>query len=1099
MTKTNTKEPGALRIAMPRLRRQTEAGQSLIAAIIVLFLLLVLGAAFVALVANNLRNARQTARRNSADFYAEAGIRFMDEQLTNSAAGADWRPTPDCQDKPGYCGNNPNINPQDPDYQWLATYDDKGTPNNLNDDTGGYTRVNFGGDTPGSPGGRALIRVTYRPEPVDSDPNVTPSDDAPVRKLIKLESIGRVGVITPGDPTTYNNTQAASLARELVGYKEIGITDYLRYFTNKDNKPTTATLGAANQVYDAPATAGTPGGARTAIPATVRDIESYYIGGGIRSNAPLTFYGVNRLVMNPLRGEGLEVAGPISLANVPGNIGANDPLLTDVTFKPKNPARVTIQDAANATIINFVYPSLSTAFNTYGGQVRDNPAGSDTQGLVATTADAANSNLRSVPRAGVPTIDSEGSSGVTRYRQATRDSAPMAPEDTGGVAVTTGNAGANGWGQNLYLGNTNDVQNRSNLINAYSLRTDWLNPGAGENAGFWKKDFIYAPPGVTITLTPRYIVLTRSGGQLNPANSFVDRFRFRRPDATYSVMRDNQSIVRYTYNQGDAALSTPPSYNVGENVVQTFPYNPAVDARFPGYPATPSADGSYYTSNFVIYAEGNVRIRGVAGGYDPETARYFLRHLTVVSGGTIYVDGNLLRDNIPSTDGTPVANTVRGQSSIALLAHDYIAVNTSQFFAPKSGSNVFSQNPDENYAFSLNSNPDKQSYDFTVDRGPVDGNNTPPSSITNYPLPTIFFRHGTSGVGAAGGAPPTEGNTFVTLGVNGSLTTLPQPNNAFSFNGNPYLQLNNNVSTNPVFVDQAFSFATPPQATNFLYGPGGLAGPFPAAAAPYLELGGLNQLSLKYDPSAAGQSNAQDYFASRVSLSPMDVRIEAVMYAQEGSFFIIPGPWLNPNPEDTYEAYLGPDQNDSTKQNLKRPEDTTSDDATNPLKGRRVDPSYPFYRQPQDIRITIYGAITENLPAEVGDQSAWLEKWGWIPRYQGATGLPTDQTMYGAANVNGNTISTVHGPLSITTPSLAGPATQFPVGAFGTAVPDSGNGIVYEYDRRASAPYRQTGVNTFTPIRPNPYRPDEPLPITPGLPVAPGLLYVGERPVQAPL
>ena len=348
----------ALRIALPRQRRRTEAGQSLIAAIIVLFLLLVLGAAFVALVGNNLRNARQTARRNASDFYSEAGIRFMDEQLTKSTYGADWRPVPD------------NLTAtQDPDYRWLKPYD-------VNDDTGGYTRITFGGDTPGSPGGRSLIRVTYRPEPLLNSTNPIPPGKVPntaVSKLIRLESVGRVGVITPGDPTTYNNSQQASLARELVAYKEIGITDYLRYFTNKDNKPTTATLGAAVQVYDAPGTAGNPPppppAQRPAVAPEVRDIESYYIGGGIRSNASLTFYGVNRLVMNPDRGEGLLVAGQIALANVPGSVTAAQYPAT----KGGNPARVSLQNTLAGAAAN-IFPTTSGDFNTYNGTVRDNPA-----------------------------------------------------------------------------------------------------------------------------------------------------------------------------------------------------------------------------------------------------------------------------------------------------------------------------------------------------------------------------------------------------------------------------------------------------------------------------------------------------------------------------------------------------------------------------------------------------------------------------------------------------------------------------------------------------------------------------------------------------
>jgi hypothetical protein len=1069
MKNENNRGPGALQIAMARRLRRTEAGQSLIAAIIVLFLLLVLGAAFVALVGNNLRNARQTARRNAADFYSEAGIRFMDEQLTNSAEGADWRPVPACLGAVLPCSDT-NISTQDPDYFWLKPNNDNGTPDNMNDDTGGYTRVTFGGDTAGSPGGRALIRVTYRPEPAPS----TPTEDAAVRKLIRLEAIGRVGVITPGDPTTYNNTQAVNLRRELVAYKEIGITDYLRYFTNKDNKPTTATLGAANQVFDAPDTAGTAGGARSAVAPTIRDIESYYIGGGIRSNAPLTFYGVNRLVMNPLRGEGLQVSGLISLSNIPGNANAAV-INAAAATKVGNPARVTLQTALAGAPAP-IFPSTSQSFNTYSGMVRDNPAGSDTQGLTASTGDPVNTNLRSVPRAGAPLIDSESASGVTRYRALTRDAVPLPATDTGGVAVNPANAGANGWGENLYLANRNDTQrNYSSLTNAYSLRTDWLNPGAGKAAGFWKKDFVYAPPGITITFTPRYMVLARSGDQINSVNSFVDRYRFRRPDG--SVMLTRSSTLRYTYSATDAALANPPSYSVGENV--------ADDAKFAGYPArlnddgiVGNADDNYYTSNYVIYAEGNVRVRGVAGGYDPESGKYFVRHITVVSGGTVYVDGNLLRDNVPAGDAAGAL--VKGQSSIALLAHDYVTVNPSQFLATKSGSQAYGEQQDT-HAFSLSTNnPD---YFFTMDRGPVDANNTPPSAITNYPQPTIYFRHGTSGIGGTADAEPTAGKATIVMGVNGSLTANP-----FNFNGRNYLELSSPDNRNPVYVDQTFSFQTPPQSISLLYGLG-QTGFFPAASAPYLELGTPNLLNIKYDPS--NPDTTLDYYASRIGIAPLDVRIEAIMYAQEGSFFIIPGPWLNPNPEDTYEAYIGPDESNPANPNLKRPEDTTPATTT---ENRRVYPAFPFYRQPQDIRITFYGAITENLPAEVGDQSAWMEKWGWVPRYQGATGLPTDATMYGSTTANGGTATTVHGPLSPTAPTLAGPGSQFPAGTFASA-PDTGNGIVYEYDTRASAPYRQAGA-AFLPIRPNPYRPQEPLPITPHLPVAPGLLYVGERPVQ---
>jgi len=202
-------------------------------------------------------------------------------------------------------------------------------------------------------------------------------------------------------------------------------------------------------------------------------------------------------------------------------------------------------------------------------------------------------------------------------------------------------------------------------------------------------------------------------------------------------------------------------------------------------------------------------------------------------------------------------------------------------------------------------------------------------------------------------------------------------------------------------------------------------------------------------------------------VTPLDVRIEAVMYAQEGSFFIIPGPWFNPNPNDTYERYIA--AVNPTRFLRRDDEAATTEDGQ-----RRVSPRFPFHKQPQDIRITFFGAIAENLPAESGDQAAWMEKWGWIPRYSGSTGLPhfEDRPPQGAA------VATAHGPQG----------GELSAGR-------TGNGIQYVYDVRGVAPYSldPNGITT-RPLRSNPYYVNDPLPVTPRLPVAPGLLYFGEAP-----
>jgi hypothetical protein len=216
-----------------------------------------------------------------------------------------------------------------------------------------------------------------------------------------------------------------------------------------------------------------------------------------------------------------------------------------------------------------------------------------------------------------------------------------------------------------------------------------------------------------------------------------------------------------------------------------------------------------------------------------------------------------------------------------------------------------------------------------------------------------------------------------------------------------------------------------------------------------------------------------DYYLSRLGIVPLDIRIEALMYAQEGSFFIIPGPWFNPDSGDTFTEFnmVGHRQ---------------GSDAT--FNANAINSAFPFYGEPLDIRITMFGAITENLPAAIGDQGAWLTKWGWVPAAQGSTGITTSTINGVTISPQGPRVNTFHG---------AGNTT-----AYGDGV---GNGIQYIYDPRLAAPYDASGV----PLRTNPNfanRPttlptipltqQEPLPPMPNLPVAPGLLFYGQPPVH---
>jgi hypothetical protein len=124
-----------------------------------------------------------------------------------------------------------------------------------------------------------------------------------------------------------------------------------------------------------------------------------------------------------------------------------------------------------------------------------------------------------------------------------------------------------------------------------------------------------------------------------------------------------------------------------------------------------------------------------------------------------------------------------------------------------------------------------------------------------------------------------------------------------------------------------------------------------------------------------------------------------------------------------------------------------------------VDKAWPLYGQPLDVKITIFGAVSENLPAAIGDTAAWMEKWGWIPPKHGNVDLAVSP---------GHDTTPYRDPLD---PSNGNDARQ--------------QGLTIIYDDFLSNP-QIAGV----PIRPG--ADGKPLPIAPKLPVSPQLLYFGE-------
>lgn len=1006
-----------------RPRRRNRAAQSLTVAIIVLFLLLFLGGLFIALIVNNMRATSTSSKGIAADKLAEAGLKYLDDELTKSPEGADWRPVPfvadpddtslttsgqtyDDQDSDGDGVRNAEpLRPSDPDYDWLRPCSaSNGSP--LNPEPCGYSRVDFGGRTPGAGnlGGRALVKIVYKP---DNSATAAP-DRSATNRFLKLLSIGRVGIVDPSDPTTFASSEGKGARREQLAYKQIGTVEFLRHITNKDNRSVVAGLGSASKVLDSNFISG---GRDTSAP-TARQIESVYHG-PIHSNAALTFFGVNRLLLNGQRGDALTVSSSL---NIPAN--NSQVLLTELGGA-----------FTNASVV-----ASNGAFNSYQGLVRDH-------------APQTTDPLRRVARTTAPLIDqSIGDNGLTRYRALTRDSEPIDARYVAGNTIAglgTTQAGRIGWGAGLYLDNREDMQNASDaLIGAYSPRSNWV----GVDRTWWNGDNRYVPPAVVITLTPRAMIIQRSATSVN--RSFLRDNTGR---------RINQStVVRYSgLGNGTAeAAADIPSAGL-----------PASVRKLEGYPAQQVQPG-VWQGEYVVYAEGNVRIRGTVGGLDPQTLRYYIRHLTVVSGGNIYIDGNLLKDNIPDSAVPATAEFVRGKSSIALLAKNYVVLNTTQFFNP--GDNAAGPEASGSDARAIFLNPASPTFAMRLNQAPVqtylpNGMPNPVGRLAPSYIPQLYLRHSAAGV---------DGATAMRLAVNAD-PSLAAPFGFFRFpidmawpNANPSLTtlaMGGPTSTEPgIYFDHVFDLKDGGNNPALLY---------PDQTVPYAQVPSFgidNLLNLSVD-SNAGVPNQTDYRLSRAGIAPADIRVEALIYAQEGSFFIIPGPWFNPDPNDTYENYISLD---STGQPLyRRPGDNLL--AQGVTRGR-IDPRFPFYGQPMDIRITLFGAITENMPAEVGDQGAWLEKWGWVPNYYGSTGLPSAP---GYASQGATGLVSIHGAHG----ALPGPQP-------GGAGNGGDSGIVYLYDDKLVSPYDANN----NPLRQDAYR--NILPVAPRLPVAPGLLYAGETP-----
>jgi len=930
-------------------------GQALILALAILFLLVVLGGIFITLLIRNLQRVTRQGDADQALTLALAGLQFASQQLRTSPEGADWRPTPTeflwrnpappqiavplgTPDPTGQIDQNgdnvldgPELRRIDPDVRWLDP--------NLNDGFP-FTRVSTGR-------GRFLVRVSYlpqfRPASAASETAGLADEFDPNSRLLRIEVVGRPGEFDTNDPTAFTTDPTANegIFRKIEAYVEVGLVDQLWWVTNYTGERGPASLGVPplkNPAYD-PTYPLSP------------DNQDYLQhrtmwSGGIRSNTDLQFLGTNVVRTYPGRGEGVRVAGAVSAppqSNRDPNTDFSEVWAMDDTSGGPVGAFVPGDDQddnpANDTLTFRVPITNSTgAFNTGALQT----SGNETRYLITDEARRRNDALgseRSIRTAGVPALNRvDPATGISHWLKLTRDSGGMV--DVGGRVVNTGAYAltdralpASMRAKGLYLSNSADIQHPDNRE---TVRDEWLRRNKQFTGWFMGR---YTPS-----------IRVSGGAQTRPVAEvilFVDRATGR-------------PMIRIIRTDPDTAQNNVPASSTTE---PAYFYDLVVGAESPGSGggtgtltnATQVRDFDY-PENGVLFAEGSIRVRGVIGSAG------FPRQLTIVSGGTIYIEGNLRK--------------ARPDSFLGLFASDYVTLNPTAFqrlqftgdWLPNPGGDgvIMQQNAD---------------VDLVVD--------------DYFGLGNVYLHvvHGAM-------AEDTDSETAIHLFRPRDDSIAPPPWPDWGVDREDFAA--NRPDTWP---------APPPTPPDYTGGPANqlfywfhqisAGSPLSWAESNYQTLlnpntpnyerktfllrsvantSGLSKFRIHVGPRDGDPlaPNQQPYLLGGLVAIPEDrplaARIEAVIYASTGSWFVIPPPAFNLGGDDN-----GPDSRGRLLNTNGRAGQTF------PLNSGH----HPFWNEALNMEIELVGAVNENFPADPNDVAAWVSRlWVFDPSYSQTTFPP---------------------------------------------------------------------------------------------------------------
>ena len=964
---------GILRLRLRMTAREhtaTHSGQALIVAVLVLFAVATLAALFTAIISSQVAQTGRHADMVQLRNVAEAGLRWANEQLSYGIDGADWRPSQKV-------------------YR-----------------TGG---------------GEVTIDISYGPNPTQVQ-----------SRFIRIVA----SAVFPDNPF---------LRHTILALKPLLLTDYARFITDRYETNQPAALGVAGVEMGGAPREGLNGGNYV-----------FHVSGPIRSNTDLTFYGTSEIDLftrdyaswhdlGLLRDDTIEVSGELSSKDwdpLLGNLSKVS-LWVDGTQRAIdlfNPQQTEVNDYENG------FPAWRVGYpvpNTW--RVLANLSRYSAPGPLASyTADP---KYLAPPRIRPPLIDSVHPDLQTnRYLALTRDSGDWSLPTSAGFV----NTGQYGWGWTnasggIYIDNSQDIQYKRSdgTHDLEKLRLNWVgsvgvHDGAGDNragggsppggpADWWDKTGrYYSPPGVEIIL---------HGEAQCP---WVELIRHDPKPVFASVPMDLSNPTTYYYWEkplGSVITNDTPYYPQGARCLPPLMTAPR-----------PSAVGKRavmpFPPNGVIYAEGNIRIRGMMppARYEPYTYADFDRYsatqgaprrfdLQVVSGGTIYIEGDLLT---PGPDGARLARMDRNGnatrlltldddrlwgSRIALLARDYVCLNTTALF-PRPVDTLQVRTVTDSGGAKTNYwyndlqpiYPKDKQYAYMHFQGPQDDDvnstagaiawdtagrphmDTTPASIDfiynslRFTLPDLtrrpddvrlFVGHSAwyQKDGTTTPAQPPEKTTDdtndVSVDLQGSMGPATGTAEVWSWIGagtDRYTFWRQSLA-DPAGKDESEHWYTSDSHLEMLPNeyqamsvaptgndlirlasrvwPMGIIDPDTSAVTDW----GVKPRELGYilGPVAIAPPRWVDGDVTNPKV-PLEVQVQALIYAQNGSWFIIPGPWFN---EDANYLTAHP----------------------------AWDTEYPGYHEPLNIQLQFFGAISENMPAPIGDVADWTSKWSGTKQY----------------------------------------------------------------------------------------------------------------------